>query len=372
MEYISMEKTLPIRAIGWIPSSSGSQILFNDPYDKETNKDIQDSIDRVYEMLKITGSEETIAQFLKQKDYLRVSSIRSDINSTSLKNHWKDQDTTKIITVVLYDISSVPPQIKSISLFKYPQEESGQCIATVKIPESEIRGLITFELTFMDKNVIDDEKALLDYAYYILSHDMVIDFTEMQRTFGCELLICSPANQMEALEDIARNIKDKIDTLNKKLSDFKVNIPTIKNPKEYNKLVNTYNDLNKTINDSKFLLDSAALFCNKFSEGPGDVLWEAVTLRAAAQKTSEYKDELLLKFEIEMKLQQIVLDQGSFKIANEMKVITAIMAIIAILSLFTAFVTNTKFDISSIFLAIVSSLGMVLIIIIYFDYKKNR
>lgn len=366
-----MEKTLPIRAIGWIPSSSGSQILFNDPYAKEANKDIQDSVERVYEKLKITGSEETITQFLKQKDYLRFSGIRSDINSTSLKNHWKDQDTTKIITVVLYDISFVPPQIISIFLYKYPSEEAVQSIATVKIPEFDIRGLITLELTEFDNNVVDDEKILLDYAYYILSHDMVNDFTEMRRTFGCELLIYSPADKMEAIDDIVQIINGKIGGFYEKMMDFKNKIPPTKSPEEYNKLVKIYAELNKTINDSKFLLNSAALFCKKFSQESGEVLWEAVTLGAAAQQTIEYKDELLLEFEKEMKLQQIVLDQGSFKIANEMKVITAIMAIIAILSLAITFLTNKDLGEWSIVLVIICCIAIISILIIYFANKKN-
>ncbi len=327
-----------------------------------------DRIERILKELTISGLEKSINRVVEHKETLRISGLISEVKSTKLKDPWKDKGTTKFVTAIVYDQSFVPPQIIYLRLYKDPVEGSYQAFASVRISEVDVQGLITLDLEFLDRSVVDDEMAVMRYAYYILAYDTVNDLTSMVRTFDDELLISSTTNKMVAFEDMAQIINKKIADLNLELDDFNTNLPSKKDPKEYAKLVNTYTNLNKTINDSKFLLDSAAQFCKKFS-----VFGEAVVLGDAARETAKQESDVLLAFEREMKLQQINLDQGAYTAAQEMKVLTQLMGVIAILSLSAALANLLEVVFKIIFIVVTLILGMIaLLYILLFENDRVR
>ncbi|MDD3915255.1 MAG: hypothetical protein PHF76_11500 [Bacteroidales bacterium] len=368
-----MDKFLPFRALCWIPRSTGSRIFFNDPYAREVNQDMPDRVERILKELTISGLEKSINKVVEHKETLRISGLISEVKSTKLKDHWKDKGTTKFVTAIVYDQSFVPPQIIYLRLYKDPVEGSYQAFASVRISDVDVQGRITLDLEFLNRSVVDDEMAVMRYVYYILAYDTVNDLTSMVRTFDDELLISSTTNKMVAFEDMAQIINKKIADINLKLDDFNTNLPSKKDPKEYAKLVNTYADLNKTINDSKFLLDSAAQFCKKFSETSECILWKAVVMGDAAQETSKHESDVLLAFEREMKLQQIVLDQGAYKATQQMKVLTIFMGVIAILSLCAALANYLDDSIKTPYVVFMLSAGLIVILyLLLFDTDRGR
>ena len=332
---------------------------------------MSDKIDRILKEREIYDMKNSINRPLEPKKTLSNSTIISDVKSTKLNDHWKDQATSEVVTYLLYDYSSVPPQIIYLSFYTYSGDKPDQVFASVRISEVDVQGRITLDLEYLDRSVVDDEMAVLRYAYYLLAYDTVNDFTSMKRTFNDELLIFSTTNKMEAFKEMAQIINEKIADLNQELNDFNTNLPSKKAPKEYAELVNTYADLNKTIHDSRFLLDSAVQFCKKFSETSENVLWEAVVIGDAAQQTTKRESAVLLAFEREMKLQQIVLDQGAYTAAQEMKRLTFFMGVIAILSLCAALANYLEGGFQSLYLVFILIVGLIGIFIIGYVTRSN-
>ena len=357
-----MPKQEQLSSIGWIPFSSVSRVHPDDLLVQVENGKYPEIIGQIYTDLiespifrsRVEHSALMAENVMKD---IGISGIIFSVKDTPLKECWKDQKTTEFWVVLLYSRSLKPPQLSDIILY-CPSVNSVRRIAWVQIPVLDITGFVTFSLNELDRELVDDDYAVLKYAYSLFAYDSLEHAAMFLETFGFELLIIPANNELSVIPDVAQCLLSKIELLNTAFIEFKGRISPKRDVNVYNKLVEDYTDLNVRITKGRYVLDISRKFIEQSLQRSPYIVWDVINLGNAVSSVCQLEEEVLRAFEKEMKLQQIVLDQGAYKASQKMKQLSEAMVIISVLSLAVSLFTARDSLVSDLMLSCILSIGL--------------
>lgn len=298
-----------MNAIGWVPFSSVSRVHPDDLLVQVENGKYLEIIGQIYTDLiespifrsRVEHSALMAENVMKD---IGISGIIFSVKDTPLKECWKDQKTTEFWVVLLYSRSLKPPQLSDIILY-CPSVNSVRRIAWVQIPVLDITGFVTFSLNELDRELVDDDYAVLKYAYSLFAYDSLENAAMFLETFGFELLIIPANNELSVIPDVAQCLLSKIELLNTAFIEFKGRISPKRDVNVYNKLVEDYTDLNVRITKGRYVLDISRKFTEQSLQRSPYIVWDVINLGNAVSSVCQLEEEVLRAFEKEMKLQQI-------------------------------------------------------------------